>query len=84
MGLTTRQYLKLLSKDQLRLLFKNTDLTEDEYWLLTYAFIERRMVVNTCRKLHIQETKYHTMQNEALIKIKYTILNNPEMYSLLK
>ena len=83
MGLTTRQYLKLLSKDQLRQLFKETDLTEDEYWLLTYAFIERRMVVNTCCKLSISQKKYHTMLNEALIKIHYTLKNNPKMYSLL-
>ena len=83
MGLTTRQYLKYLTKEQLKALFKETDLEDDEYWLLTYAFIERRMVVNICRKLNISESKYHNMQNQALIKVKYSILNNPKMYSLL-
>lgn len=84
MGLTVRQYVKLLSKDQLRQLFKETDLTDDEYWLLTYAFIERRMVVNTCRKLNISEGKYHYTLNQALIKVKYTLLETPELYSLLQ
>lgn len=83
MGLTVRQYLKLLSKDQLRQLFKNTDLTDDEYWILTYSFIEHRMVVNTCRKLSISEGKYHYTLNQALIKVKYTIIETPRLYSLL-
>lgn len=73
MGLTTRQYLRTLDKHQLRELFKRAILSEDEYWLLIYAFVEKRMRENTCMKLNIGMRKYHTMLNEALIKIDYTI-----------
>lgn len=71
--ITTRQYLKQLDKRMLRKLFKLCDLTEQEYWLVIYAFVEERMRDNTCLKLNIGKTKYHTMLNEALIKIEHTI-----------
>ena len=71
--LTTRQYLKSLDKPTLRKLFKLAGLSEDEYWLVIYAFVEERMRENTCMKLNIGKTKYHSMLNEALIKIEYTI-----------
>ena len=83
MAITIRQYVKFLDKEQKIKLFKNADLTEEEYWLLTYAYIENRMVVNTCRKLNMSEAKYHYKLNEALIKLKYEIINNPKIYSLL-
>lgn len=73
MALTTRQYLKRLDKPILRKLFKMANLNELEYWLVIYAFVEERMVENTCAKLSIGKTKYHSMLNEALIKIEYTI-----------
>ena len=75
--LTTRQYLRNLEPDTLRKLFELSRLTESEYWLLYYAFIKKRMVENTCAKLSICKTKYHTMLNEALIKVDYTINNLP-------
>jgi hypothetical protein len=71
--ITTRQYLKQLDKPTLRKLFKLASLTEQEYWLVIYAFVEERMRDNTCMKLNIGKTKYHSMLNEALIKIEYTI-----------
>jgi hypothetical protein len=71
--ITTRQYLKQLEKPTLRKLFKLANLTEQEYWLVIYAFVEERMRDNTCMKLNIGKTKYHSMLNEALIKIEYTI-----------
>lgn len=71
--LTTRQYLKNLDKQTLKKLFEIAELSEDEYWLLYYAFIEKRMRENTCAKLNIGTTKYHSLLNEALIKIEYTI-----------
>ena len=71
--LTTRQYLRQLDKTTLTKLFKIAELSEDEHWLVTYAFIEQRMRENTCIKLNISKTKYHTMLNEALIKLEYTI-----------
>ena len=71
--LTTRQYLKQLDKPTLRKLFKLAELSEEEYWLVIYAFVEERLRENTCMKLNIGKTKYHSMLNEALIKIEYTI-----------
>lgn len=71
--LTTRQYLKTLDKPALRRLFKLANLTETEYWLVIYAFVEERYRDNTCMKLHMGKTKYHSTLNEALIKIEYTI-----------
>ena len=73
MALTTRQYLRTLEKPTLRKLFKLANLSEDEYWLLIYAFVEERMRENTCMKLNIGKSKYHSMINEALIKVDYTI-----------
>lgn len=70
---TLRQYLKSLDKPTLRKLFKISNLTENEYWLLIYAFVEERMRENTCMKLNIGKTKYHSMLNEALIKVDFTI-----------
>lgn len=71
--LTTRQYLKTLDKPTLRKFFKICELSELEYWLLIYAFVEERMVLNTCAKLSIGKTKYHSMLNEVLIKVEYKI-----------
>ena len=73
--MNTRQYLKQLDKPTLRKLFKLAGLSEDEYWLVTYAFIEQRMRENTCIKLGIGTNKYHSMLNQALIKLEYTIKN---------
>jgi len=73
MTLTTRQYLRQLDKNTLKKLFKLADLEEDEYWLLYYAYVEKRMRENTCMKLNIRATKYATLLNEALIKVDYTI-----------
>ena len=71
--LTTRQYLRQLDKKTLEKLFKIANLSDMEYWLVTYAFIQKRMVENTCAKLSIQKTKYHTLLNEALIKVEYKL-----------
>lgn len=80
--ITVRQYLKFYSKDKdgrakLRKLFAMArdegEITEQEYWLLTYAYVECRMVENTCAKLNMSSTKYATSLNEALIKIDTTI-----------
>lgn len=71
--LTIRQYLRSLDKETLKKLFKISELEEEEYWLLYYAFIEKRMRENTCAKLNIRTTKYHSLLNEALIKVDYTI-----------
>ena len=86
--LTTRQYLRMLGKTKegketlKKLLTICTNLTETEYWLLYYAYHNNGMVENTCAKLHIQKTKYHTLLNEALIKVEYTINNLDKIRSL--
>ena len=67
--LTIRQYLRLLDKKTLDKLFILSELTEEEYWLLTYAYIQKRMVENTCIKLNIGKTTYHSMLNVALTKV---------------
>ena len=79
---TTRQYLRDLDKPTLRKLFKIANLNDDEYWLLIYAFVEERMRENTCMKLNIGKTKYHSMLNEALIKVDFTINNLDKIRTL--
>ena len=73
MALTLKQYLKQLDKQTLKKIFDEAELTELEYWLLTYAYIEHRMVFNTCAKLNISEATYHVKQNLALIKVNFII-----------
>lgn len=68
-----RQCLKFMNKDTLEKLFAICGLTEEEYWLVRYAYIEKRMVQNTCLKLSISSTKYHNMLNVALAKIETTL-----------
>lgn len=76
--ITTRQYLRFYSKDKdgriaLRKLFKqakeNNDITEEEYWLLIYAYVECRMVENTCAKLGMCKVTYASRLNIALLKM---------------
>ena len=80
--ITIRQYLRFYSKDKdgrviLRKLFKiakeNKDITDFDYWILYFSYVECNMVENTCAKLNIQHTKYATSLNEALIRIEHTI-----------
>ena len=80
--LTIKQYLRNLDKETLKKLFRLADLNEDEYWLLRYAFIEKRMRENICAKLNIRTTKYHSILNGALIKIDYTIKELDKIRSL--
>lgn len=91
MAITARDYLKFYSKDKegrikLRKLFAMArdegEITEQEFWLLTYAYAECRMVENTCAKLAICKKTYHTIQNQALIKIHYILKNLDKMYTL--
>ena len=61
---------------------KSTKLSQEEYWLLIYAFVEDRMRENICMKLNIGKTKYHSILNEALIKVDYTINNLDKIRTL--
>lgn len=82
MVINTREYLRNYSKtaegrDKLKKLFRialdNGDINEENFWILIFAYVERRMRESTCIKLSVQPTKYNNMLNEALIKINFTI-----------
>lgn len=68
-----KQYLKQTDKTQIRKMLKECDLTELEYWVIYYAYIEKRMVENTCMKLNISRAYYFIIKNKALIKLHFTI-----------
>ncbi len=82
MELTIRQYLKFFSKYKegrikLRKLFQiaenEKDITDIEYWLLTYTYAEGGMVENTCAKLGMSKSTFHNNINVALAKINNTV-----------
>jgi DNA-directed RNA polymerase specialized sigma subunit len=68
--------LKEMSKPELRALFEKAELEETEKWLLKYAYIDERLVLNTCAKLNISESTYYRMLPIALVKIYYTLKFN--------
>lgn len=69
-----KKYLKTLSKDEIKKLIQHPDLTEIEKWLIYYTYGEKRMVVNTCRKLGISYAQYTITKNIALTKLYYIYL----------
>lgn len=77
----TKKYLKNIAKTHslsetkqiIKKLVEHPDFTEIEKWLIYYAYGEGRMVVNTCRKLGLQETQYYVTQNLALTKLYYIL-----------
>ena len=76
-----KKYLKNIAKTHsltetkqiVKKLVQHPDLTEIEQWLVYYTYGEDRMVVNTCRKLGLQETQYYVTQNLALTKLYYIL-----------
>lgn len=68
-----KKKLKEMSKSELRALFEKAELEETEKWLLRYAYIDERLVLNTCAKLNISESTYHRLLPIALTKIYYTL-----------
>lgn len=71
-----KHQLKAMNKSQLRHLFELAELEEIEKYLLKYAYIDERMVINTCLKLNISESIYHRLLPIALTKIYYTLKFN--------
>lgn len=69
-----KKYLKTLSKEKIKKLIEHPDLTEIEKWLIYYCYAEKRMVVNTCRKLAIGESEYRLYHKMALLKLYYIYL----------
>ena len=70
----TKKYLKTLSKAEIKKLIEHPDFTEIEKWLIYYCYAEKRMVVNTCRKLAISESEYRLYHKMALLKLYYNYL----------
>ena len=70
----TKKYLKTLSKAEIKKLIEHPDLTEIEKWLIYYCYGEKRMIVNTCRKLAISEAQYRIIQQMGLLKLYYIYL----------
>lgn len=76
-----KKYFKSLEKEltqaelkkKVREIVSHPDLTEIEKWLIYYTYGECRMVINTCRKLGLQETQYYVTQNLALVKLYYIL-----------
>ena len=68
-----KEHLKQADKTEIKKLIKNSDLTELEYWVLYYNYIENRMVENTCMKLNISRAYYFIIKNRALIKLHFII-----------
>lgn len=69
-----KKYLKTLTKDEIKKLVQHPDLTETEKWLIYYTYGEKRMVINTCRKLGLSEPQFHITQKLALLKLYYIYL----------
>jgi DNA-directed RNA polymerase specialized sigma subunit len=69
-----KKYLKTLSKEEIKRLIEHPDFTEIEKWLIYYCYAEKRMVVNTCRKLAISESEYRLYHKMALLKLYYNYL----------
>ena len=65
--------LREMSKSELRALFEKAELDNTERWLLKYAFIDERYVLNICAKLSISESTYHRLLPIALTKVYYTL-----------
>ena len=68
-----KKRLKQMNKTELRALFEKAELEDIEKWILKYAYIEERMVLNTCMKLGVSESTYHKILSIALVKIYYTL-----------
>lgn len=68
-----KKKLREMSKAELRELFEKAELEETEKWLLRYAYIDERYVLNTCAKLSISESTYHRLLPIALTKVYYTL-----------
>ena len=68
-----KRRLKSMSHQDLKQLFELAELTTEEKWLVTYAYIQDLMVINTCFKLNISEATYHRILNIALVKIYFTL-----------
>ena len=68
-----KKFLKTKTEDEIKEIIKHSDLTEDERWLIYYTFAKNRMVLNTCAKLYISESKFHKIQDLALTKLYYIL-----------
>lgn len=79
--MTIRQYLRSLNKPELYKIFNQTDLTDTELKLLTYAFIRKEKVDYICDKLFMSKSKYHSLLNRLLVKLEYTIRSLDKLHT---
>ena len=68
-----KKYLNTKTKSEINEIIKHPDLTNEERWIIYYAFAEDRMVLNTCLKLNISERQYFIIKDQALIKLYYIL-----------
>lgn len=66
-----KKKLKSMSSVELKELISKSNLTEFEYWLIKYAFIDKRLVANTCMKLNISVASYYVKLPIILAKLYY-------------
>lgn len=58
-----KKYLKTLTKEEIKKIIQHPDLTEEERWIIYYTFAEKRMVINTCYKLSINQYSIYPYTN---------------------
>ena len=68
-----KKYLKTKTELEIKEIIKHSDLTDDERWIIYYTFAKNRMVLNTCAKLYISESKFHKIKDLALTKLYYIL-----------
>lgn len=85
-----RQILRALGKNlngRVKLrekLFKNRHrMTDREFWILEYTYIEKLSTINVADKLGLSRSHYHNLINSALTKFE-TLLNDTEIREIVE
>lgn len=85
-----RQILRALGKTfkgraKLReILFKNRHKMSDrEFWILEYRYLEKLSIFNVADKLGLSNSHYHNVLNAALSKFE-TLINDVEMREIIE
>lgn len=85
-----RQILRALGKSlkgkvKLReILFKNRHrMTEREFWILEYTYLEKLSTFNVSDKLGLSNSHYHNVLNTALTKLE-TLISDTEKLEIIE
>lgn len=85
-----RQILRALGKTfqgrtKLReILFKNRHrMTDREFWILEYTYLEKLSTLNVSDKLGLSSSHYHNILNLSLTKFE-TLINDAEMREIVE